>query len=617
MGVTGLTPFLRKTCPEVIKKLPDRLKSLRGKTVVIDGTLITQRLHFAPMPHPYRHVLGWYRLVQELRESGVQTLCVFDGNERNEAKFEEIVRRRITRQTDTIRSQIEQNRLRRFAGISLALQSSRSHDPSERRRARIILRRLMSGSFPMPLYFGGELASLEELPDIDPHEPTEDDVQEIVHTPMTTSQKHTEPKIPTSTSVEAQDPSITHAIDDPFLPSSPVARIPHLPFDELSFDTHDLQHDVHSQVFLHLQPPDEFDYTAHKLYKDFPSMAALYLEYRDSVSKLDVLPEASPPTTSSDPAELRARVVMSKTQHQLALEEGKFWERLAANGLREQEESSYLRSSLASIAEKSQLIAESYDRRSNTPTEETYEQCLEILRAMGVPCIISSGPYEAEALAASLVLHGHADYVASEDADVLVYEAPLMRNITSRKEPLTIISGADVRAALALDSSSYIDFALLLGTDFSSRIKNIGPHRALKFIRAYKSIEDILVHETDYSPSPNPEAYMQTIRRAREVFRTLPPVPSADALEPGEYDEDEVSNIMERYNLHRYLAPDSWDHAAALDGNFFADDPVASSTNSSSFTPFNLDSLTSTHTRTDSLASQPSSSSRISLPLSP
>ncbi|KAH9973797.1 hypothetical protein BGW80DRAFT_223390 [Lactifluus volemus] len=57
MGVLGLTPFLQKAYPQVISQLHSRLKSLSNKTLVIDGTLVTQRFHFSPMPHEYRHVL--------------------------------------------------------------------------------------------------------------------------------------------------------------------------------------------------------------------------------------------------------------------------------------------------------------------------------------------------------------------------------------------------------------------------------------------------------------------------------------------------------------------------------------------------------------------------------
>jgi len=55
-----------------------------------DGTLITQRFHFVQNKHPYRHVLGWYRLAQELEESGVTAIVLFDGKERSHAKAREV-----------------------------------------------------------------------------------------------------------------------------------------------------------------------------------------------------------------------------------------------------------------------------------------------------------------------------------------------------------------------------------------------------------------------------------------------------------------------------------------------------------------------------------------------
>ena len=70
---------------------------------------------------------------------------------------------------------------------------------------------------------------------------------------------------------------------------------------------------------------------------------------------------------------------------------------------------------LSSLIEKSQLLSDSYQRRSNTPTSTTYEECKMIIKAMGTPCITCDGPYEAEALASSLVHNGKADFVASED----------------------------------------------------------------------------------------------------------------------------------------------------------------------------------------------------------
>ncbi|KAJ8581273.1 hypothetical protein M405DRAFT_885792 [Rhizopogon salebrosus TDB-379] len=151
MGVLGLTPFLQKTCPEVIRKLPDRLRSLCGKTIVIDGTLITQRLHFAPMPHPHRHVLGWHRIITELKECDVQAICVFDGRDRNIAKAREVERRREVRRLDAARSSIEVERLSRLRKLMRLLPQYRSMDPLDRQRVTGALERRTESPEPIPM----------------------------------------------------------------------------------------------------------------------------------------------------------------------------------------------------------------------------------------------------------------------------------------------------------------------------------------------------------------------------------------------------------------------------------------------------------------------------------
>jgi len=128
----------------VITQLPNRLQSLSNKTLVIDGTLVTQRFHFAPMPHKYRHVLGWYRLIHELREHGIRTICVFDGEERTVAKSSEQNRRRHIRRTDVIRGEIESDRLRRLLALTRDLDTLRLLDKDERLHTMTSFRNRMS-----------------------------------------------------------------------------------------------------------------------------------------------------------------------------------------------------------------------------------------------------------------------------------------------------------------------------------------------------------------------------------------------------------------------------------------------------------------------------------------
>lgn len=55
-----------------------------------DATLLTQRFHFARVPFQNRHVLGWYRLITDLKANDIGVICVFDGKERNAAKMREV-----------------------------------------------------------------------------------------------------------------------------------------------------------------------------------------------------------------------------------------------------------------------------------------------------------------------------------------------------------------------------------------------------------------------------------------------------------------------------------------------------------------------------------------------
>jgi hypothetical protein len=196
------------------------------------------------------------------------------------------------------------------------------------------------------------------------------------------------------------------------------------------------------------------DYQEGEQWQDLASsLTELYTHYHRGVAKLDVMPttviSATPSVFASqeplesanaqvqldvlsstvpllhpssfvssepvDPADAQVQAAMSRTQHQLIIEEGKLWERLTDPDEAVDHDESPTTAILASLREKSSFMVQSYLRRNNPPTEITYEESKDILRAMGVPCVESTGPYEAEALASSLVLNGCADYVASED----------------------------------------------------------------------------------------------------------------------------------------------------------------------------------------------------------
>lgn len=144
---------------------------------------------------------------------------------------------------------------------------------------------------------------------------------------------------------------------------------------------------------------------------------------------------------------------------------------------------------------------------------------------------------------------------------MLVYEAPLLRNLTTRDLPLMLISGSDVRQYFNLDRDSFVDFALLLGSDFSPRLHGLGPSRAIKLIQSEGSIEGVLRSERakttgrKFLPEPrlSEEEYLKQVEAGRSVFQSLPPISDelkADVVRQRDVDQDAVVEILRGFDLN-------------------------------------------------------------------
>jgi flap endonuclease-1 len=161
------------------------------------------------------------------------------------------------------------------------------------------------------------------------------------------------------------------------------------------------------------EPPPEYGNFPASAEAISTAIASLYFSYRRSCSLLTV-----PPPVDENDVDIDHPIesVFTKAQHQLTLVEGHLWSTLFQTLSSSSRTTRHTTSAaLAALAGKSRLMSDSYQRRATPPTAQTYAECKEILRAMGVPCVQPAGPYEAEALAAALVIRGLADYVASED----------------------------------------------------------------------------------------------------------------------------------------------------------------------------------------------------------
>jgi len=148
--------------------------------------------------------------------------------------------------------------------------------------------------------------------------------------------------------------------------------------------------------------------------------------------------------------------------------------------------------------------ARKYAQRALRLTEPMVRGAKMLLELMGIPYV--QAPSEGEAQAAYMTRKGDAWATASQDYDSLLFGAPrLVRNLTisgRRKLP-----GKDIYVeikpemidlekslkALGITREQLIDIAILLGTDYNpDGVKGVGPKRALRLIKTYKSLEKVL-----------------------------------------------------------------------------------------------------------------------------
>ena len=142
-----------------------------------------------------------------------------------------------------------------------------------------------------------------------------------------------------------------------------------------------------------------------------------------------------------------------------------------------------------------------YSSRMVSVTPEILSSTKRFLEILGIPYI--QAPSEGEAQAAYIVKKGFADYVVSQDADAMLFEAPfVIRNLSiqsSRKQPqklkkksvpTMLFSLEDTLKKQSISLEQLRIIALLTGTDFNvGGVKGLGPKKSLQLVKEKKPEE--------------------------------------------------------------------------------------------------------------------------------
>lgn len=141
---------------------------------------------------------------------------------------------------------------------------------------------------------------------------------------------------------------------------------------------------------------------------------------------------------------------------------------------------------------------------------------------------------EGEAIASELCRIGYVDYVLTEDMDTLVGGCPkLIRNCTDKavkhKDIVSVFYHDEILKGLGLTEDKFIKYCIMCGCDYCTNIPKIGNIMALKLIKKYDTIEEIV--EASKSKYKIPDNYIELFNKSYEIFTM-----HRDKLKPEEMD---------------------------------------------------------------------------------
>ena len=142
-------------------------------------------------------------------------------------------------------------------------------------------------------------------------------------------------------------------------------------------------------------------------------------------------------------------------------------------------------------------------QQTSRMTDEVKESAKALIRYMGLPIV--DAPSDGEQEEAYICRRKDVWATASQDFDSLLFGTPvLLRNLTMtgrRKVPgkdiyreikTEVIDSEEFLRNLGISREQLVDMCILMGTDFNTGIKGIGPKKALKLVRDNGDLESVL-----------------------------------------------------------------------------------------------------------------------------
>jgi len=172
------------------------------------------------------------------------------------------------------------------------------------------------------------------------------------------------------------------------------------------------------------------------------------------------------------------------------------------------------------------------DRRDADEVSHTMiTECQALLRLFGLPYI--TAPMEAEAQCAELVNLGLVDGVVTDDSDIFLFGGTrVYKNMFNSNKFVECYLSSDLEKELSLSRDKLIEFAHLLGSDYTEGLPGIGPVAALEIISEFPSADGLqefrdwwfdVQHNNRPKEADSKSPFRKKFRRTQATKLFLPP----------------------------------------------------------------------------------------------
>jgi DNA excision repair protein ERCC-5 len=158
-------------------------------------------------------------------------------------------------------------------------------------------------------------------------------------------------------------------------------------------------------------------------------------------------------------------------------------------------------------------------------------ECQALLRLFGLPYI--TAPMEAEAQCAELVTLGLVDGIITDDSDVFLFGGTrVYKNMFNSNKFVECYLASDLEKELSLSRDKLIEFAHLLGSDYTEGLPGIGPVTALEIISEFPSADGLqefkdwwfdVQHNQRPKEADSKSSFRRKFRKTQATKLFLPP----------------------------------------------------------------------------------------------